>query len=570
MGRSKNETKGGEVAVNVTSEEQENKQKEREIRFGRRLASSDKKLRDKAVKKLRGWLSAQQNTSLLDNQKIWKGLFYCVYMSDKPLIQEELVSQISKLVHCTYAREDAICFMKAFFMIMVKEWNGVDRLRLDKFYMLVRECLLQFFTYVKSSDFEFELVSEFTEVIAKGVLAPESKVPNGLRWFIIEKYLTQLGRVVPASPPMGVVGADGELVDEEEETVNTFTMDVMMLLLSPFYNLMACEKDKITRKKITENVFSVLFKRENEEVDKVFAGVEDNDEEDGDNTEKYFPVDWESMSELLFLLASRKEVADANRNDLYKLKKEVDAIIERIGEIGKVLNLQNGLSDSDADDNEQDDNQDAGTDNSDDEEVDAMNFLHPEQVFANSDSDSDDEDYEAVEVSSTDSNESDNEDVDVSENRAAQPVLVKELTPVTISGRKKRKLGVPADGNSAKKSKKQKQKKLSPKVTPTNQSNLSKGVATTDPTGVRTAAFTDFVVPATAPAKRRVIISEQQNRVKEFDKRQRVASSKAAVYDPHRQPPPGVLKPSPSPQMNGTPHRGTPRGTPLRRQKKKL
>ena len=32
--------------------------------------------------------------------KLWKGLFYCMWMCDKPVIQEELADQISDMAHC--------------------------------------------------------------------------------------------------------------------------------------------------------------------------------------------------------------------------------------------------------------------------------------------------------------------------------------------------------------------------------------------------------------------------------------------------------------------------------------
>ena len=30
--------------------------------------------------------------------RIWKGLFYCLWMSDKPLVQEELAKNIAELL----------------------------------------------------------------------------------------------------------------------------------------------------------------------------------------------------------------------------------------------------------------------------------------------------------------------------------------------------------------------------------------------------------------------------------------------------------------------------------------
>ena len=32
--------------------------------------------------------------------RLWKGLHYCFWMSDKPLVQEELAGKIATLIHC--------------------------------------------------------------------------------------------------------------------------------------------------------------------------------------------------------------------------------------------------------------------------------------------------------------------------------------------------------------------------------------------------------------------------------------------------------------------------------------
>ena len=32
--------------------------------------------------------------------RLWKGLHYCFWMSDKPLVQEELAEKIASLIHC--------------------------------------------------------------------------------------------------------------------------------------------------------------------------------------------------------------------------------------------------------------------------------------------------------------------------------------------------------------------------------------------------------------------------------------------------------------------------------------
>ncbi|KAK8374898.1 hypothetical protein O3P69_010132, partial [Scylla paramamosain] len=63
----------------------------KEILFAQRLADNEKKVRDRALKKLRKYLRLKSSNgpaiSREDALKLWKGLFYCMYMADKPLVQ---------------------------------------------------------------------------------------------------------------------------------------------------------------------------------------------------------------------------------------------------------------------------------------------------------------------------------------------------------------------------------------------------------------------------------------------------------------------------------------------------
>jgi ribosomal RNA-processing protein 1 len=96
--------------------------------------------------------------------RIWKGLFYCVWMSDKPLIQvlklfistefmyytaytdifdilfifqESCVNDVSNLIHCFNNFSDACMFIRCFFQAISQAWYGLDQHRLDKFMMVI-------------------------------------------------------------------------------------------------------------------------------------------------------------------------------------------------------------------------------------------------------------------------------------------------------------------------------------------------------------------------------------------------------------------------------------------------
>jgi len=93
-----------------------------EVKFGRILAGTDQRKRHAAVKKLRAYLKArcdisevadgdsidsiQGGISELDLLKLWKALWYTLYMADKKPVQDELSKQIVQLLWCVIGTEE--------------------------------------------------------------------------------------------------------------------------------------------------------------------------------------------------------------------------------------------------------------------------------------------------------------------------------------------------------------------------------------------------------------------------------------------------------------------------------
>lgn len=73
--------------------------------------------------------------------RLWKGLFYCMWMSDKPLVQEELAEELGSLVHCFPDAKVGLQFFRTFLDTMVAEFNKLDSWRMDKF-MMVLDCFI--------------------------------------------------------------------------------------------------------------------------------------------------------------------------------------------------------------------------------------------------------------------------------------------------------------------------------------------------------------------------------------------------------------------------------------------
>lgn len=145
-----------------------------EIQFAQRLASHEKGIRDRAVKKLREYISVktQRETGGFSPEellKIWKGLFYCMWMQDEPLLQEELATSLSQLIHAVNNSEAQHLFIQTFWQTMSREWMGIDRLRLGRYRRLIRLVLRQSFEALKQNGWEERWVT-IGDVIRKVIL----------------------------------------------------------------------------------------------------------------------------------------------------------------------------------------------------------------------------------------------------------------------------------------------------------------------------------------------------------------------------------------------------------------
>ncbi|KAL2200215.1 nucleolar protein,Nop52-domain-containing protein [Corynascus similis CBS 632.67] len=113
---------------------------ERSMPFIKNLASSDRKIRTSALSSLHAFLSARQVASALtpiDVLKLWKGLFYALWMCDRAIPQQNLCNELAELIHIL-PREAVATWLRGFWATMAREWTGIDVLRMEKFLLLVR------------------------------------------------------------------------------------------------------------------------------------------------------------------------------------------------------------------------------------------------------------------------------------------------------------------------------------------------------------------------------------------------------------------------------------------------
>ncbi|KAK4221617.1 ribosomal RNA-processing protein 1 [Podospora fimiseda] len=126
---------------------------ERSMPFIKNLASSDRKIRTQALTSLQTFLSAKQISSSLaplEILKLWKGLFFAMWMCDRAIPQQKLADDLSNLINIL-PRHAVVPWLRGFWATMSREWTGIDVLRMEKFLLLVRRVVGASFKWMKKT-----------------------------------------------------------------------------------------------------------------------------------------------------------------------------------------------------------------------------------------------------------------------------------------------------------------------------------------------------------------------------------------------------------------------------------
>uniref|UniRef100_M4BNE3 Ribosomal RNA processing protein 1 n=1 Tax=Hyaloperonospora arabidopsidis (strain Emoy2) TaxID=559515 RepID=M4BNE3_HYAAE len=262
----------------------------------------EKKYRDRALKKLTVYLTSKNEWTALEWDKLWKALFYCMWMSDKRPVQEELSSNLAALVHRIPTTDLALEFVHSFFRTMHREWHGLDGLRLDKFYSLVRKFVRETVALLCVQHWDEKWVHEFVTIVSTEIV---SQLPNGLRLHLADVYLTEM------------YNAAGQEI----------TTEAFVALLEPFITLLSSEHDKMVFKRVRESVFEDLltkYKCGPQSETKRDDSQEETDEEEGHEKEAkgFEQVEVAQVQHRIFAIASADETAECNRSALYTLYKK--------------------------------------------------------------------------------------------------------------------------------------------------------------------------------------------------------------------------------------------------------
>jgi ribosomal RNA-processing protein 1 len=152
--------------------------------------------------------------------------------SKSPISVQNLIATLADLTVCTATPASpmavALPLTEAFWTTMAREWTSIDAHRMDKYLLFVRFVMrrilagiVQDATDKEDAEEEEEIRKRQVALLERFPLSPrERKVPDGLRYHVLDVYVDELERAVAFEQDGGEEEEQGE--EEMSEVMSTW------------------------------------------------------------------------------------------------------------------------------------------------------------------------------------------------------------------------------------------------------------------------------------------------------------------------------------------------------------
>ncbi|KAG6253101.1 hypothetical protein E4U24_008460 [Claviceps purpurea] len=195
--------------------------------FIKNLASSDRKLRTQSLTTLQTFLSTKPNLSLPEALKLWTGLYYALWMTDRPRPQQALATELASLSFSLPPSSQAP-FLIAFWQILSKQWTHIDALRMDKFLLLVRRVFAAHVRCARESRWTGSQVDKLLGILEHECFDAQERgdVALGLRLHVLDLWVDEMEREHALGDKAGDLGSEmqasrGDFVRRMGDVVET-------------------------------------------------------------------------------------------------------------------------------------------------------------------------------------------------------------------------------------------------------------------------------------------------------------------------------------------------------------
>lgn len=266
--------------------------------FLKQLASNNRKVRENALETLQKYLNTKQfkHATQMQFNKLWKGLYFAMWFSDRPRPQQRLANELGELHMIYFDKADNkspseelttndeafIKFSKGFWKIICMEWFNIDRHRIDKYLLLVRRVLYNQLKYLRERKWNHVVVDAYLERVLKWLpLSAKAKVYNGVPLHIMDIILDEWERLAQSDRDEEDEISPSELAELIKETPLSQFIDIFQGIYADVNN------SKVLRKKIKEDLFidPRLAQWGVEAVTKTSADSDKEDSTDNDDEE---------------------------------------------------------------------------------------------------------------------------------------------------------------------------------------------------------------------------------------------------------------------------------------------
>jgi len=138
------------------------------INFGKRLAHTDKLIRDRGFRTLKKWLTKHPDLERLDFMKLWKGLYFGIWMADKRPVQQELAVNIAVLINDVPRAKQAM-WMDTFWETMQTAWEKLDIHRISKYLLVIRVVVAESFKVMRLAGWPSEEMRSLGNVFTRAM-----------------------------------------------------------------------------------------------------------------------------------------------------------------------------------------------------------------------------------------------------------------------------------------------------------------------------------------------------------------------------------------------------------------
>lgn len=137
--------------------------------FGARIASDEHEIRLKAIDEVFEWLKNQKKFDIDDGKKLWYVLLNGLWKTGGWKNQHALAKKLSSILQEDFPEDSNIqkeTIISSFFLCFGKEWGSLDKWRIEKFLVLVRQFVNAIIEWTKNNNKLDYLPSLFREVLA--------------------------------------------------------------------------------------------------------------------------------------------------------------------------------------------------------------------------------------------------------------------------------------------------------------------------------------------------------------------------------------------------------------------